>query len=145
MAYDAARARVILFGGYRTGPVDDTWEWDGTTWVEHELTPHPTARYQHAMAYDAARGRLLVVGGNPLDITASWQLQSSSTVPAEDCLGAGDADDDGKSGCGDPDCWALCRPLCPPGAPCDDDLPRCGDGSCNSFLETAASCAEDCP
>ena len=37
MAYDAARRRIVLFGGYNdvTGRVlNDTWEWDGTTWTQ---------------------------------------------------------------------------------------------------------------
>ena len=40
MAYDRARDRTVLYGGYTCdretrdcGVVDDTWEWDGTGWV----------------------------------------------------------------------------------------------------------------
>ena len=36
MAFDEARGRTVLFGGLladRT-PLDDTWEWDGTDWVQ---------------------------------------------------------------------------------------------------------------
>jgi hypothetical protein len=34
LAYDAKRDRVVLFGGRKGWPDDlnDTWEWDGTTW-----------------------------------------------------------------------------------------------------------------
>jgi hypothetical protein len=33
MAYDAARSRLVLFGGYNgTENLNDTWEWDGTQW-----------------------------------------------------------------------------------------------------------------
>ena len=35
MAYDAARGRVVLFGGADVDgtPLGDTWTWDGTTWA----------------------------------------------------------------------------------------------------------------
>ena len=34
MAYDAARGKVVLFGGY-DGQTNlaDTWEWDGQAWT----------------------------------------------------------------------------------------------------------------
>ncbi|MEC9073231.1 MAG: hypothetical protein VX938_12645, partial [Myxococcota bacterium] len=37
MAYDASRAVTVLFGGHAGGPtgnLQDTWEWDGQTWME---------------------------------------------------------------------------------------------------------------
>ncbi|MSQ42193.1 MAG: hypothetical protein EXR65_04065 [Dehalococcoidia bacterium] len=35
MAYDAARAVMVLFGGGGTGrQLGDTWEWDGTNWTQ---------------------------------------------------------------------------------------------------------------
>jgi hypothetical protein len=38
LAYDSARNRVVLFGGFRPGQdFADTWEWDGTRWTE--ITP----------------------------------------------------------------------------------------------------------
>jgi hypothetical protein len=38
LAYDSARNRVVLFGGFRTGQdFSDTWEWDGTRWLD--VTP----------------------------------------------------------------------------------------------------------
>jgi len=36
LAYDAARDRVVLFGGrrgYPNGDLADTWEWEGTKWT----------------------------------------------------------------------------------------------------------------
>jgi len=65
MAYDAARQRVVLFGGYGAGVFHgDTWEWDGTAWIQR-ASSGPPARYNHAMAYDAARGRVVLFGGDP--------------------------------------------------------------------------------
>lgn len=66
LAYDAARDRVVLFGGVGTsdGYASDTWEWDGTAWTE--VTPSgtpPVGRTNAAMAYDPVRGRTVLFGG----------------------------------------------------------------------------------
>ena len=39
MATDTARGRVVLFSG--NGGADETWEWDGTDWVEMLPTVSP--------------------------------------------------------------------------------------------------------
>ena len=55
MAYDAARGRVVLFGGTSDGAagLDDTWEWDGSTWTPARIRPTRRRRAaRHAMAYD---------------------------------------------------------------------------------------------
>ncbi|MBZ5638814.1 MAG: thrombospondin type 3 repeat-containing protein [Acidobacteriia bacterium] len=79
MAYDSARRRIVLFGG--AGPsgqgLADTWEWDGSTWVEVTPSTSPSARYQDAMAYDSTRGRVVIFGGCgqsscPLGDTWEW-------------------------------------------------------------------------
>ncbi|MGE3172189.1 MAG: kelch repeat-containing protein [Planctomycetota bacterium] len=46
MAYDPVRQRTVLFGGYDPGfgipvPVTDTWEWDGTVWLQRSPTTVP--------------------------------------------------------------------------------------------------------
>jgi hypothetical protein len=64
MAYDSARGRVVLFGGY--GPnryANDTWEWDGANWIQQFPATLPGVRSDHAMAYDSARGRVVLFGG----------------------------------------------------------------------------------
>ena len=63
MAYDAARQRVVLFGGFGGGHLGDTWEWNGTNWTQLTPSTSPTARNAHAMAYDAARQRVVLLGG----------------------------------------------------------------------------------
>src|SRR5215468_2010500 len=64
MVYDAARDRVLLFGG-STGTTfhDDTWSWDGSRWTQLAPSLSPPARDQHVMAYDGARGRVVLFGG----------------------------------------------------------------------------------
>jgi hypothetical protein len=67
MAFDSARARVVLFGGEGygvggTSQFNDTWEWDGDIWTQvSDMGPSP--RQFHAMAYDTKRQRLVLFGG----------------------------------------------------------------------------------
>jgi hypothetical protein len=69
MAYDAARGRVVLFGGGNglVNALADVWEWDGATWTAipqpQPANQRPTGRFGHAMVYDAARKRIVVFGG----------------------------------------------------------------------------------
>jgi hypothetical protein len=69
-AYDAARDRIVVFGGYGGAfpfYLDDTWELSlaGTpAWTQ--LAPAgtpPGARYEPAMIYDAPRDRMILFGG----------------------------------------------------------------------------------
>ncbi len=76
MAYDVARGRVVMFGGrYLVSGewvyVDDTWEFDGTTWIEMTPLRSPPPRYSHRLAYDAARGRTIMFGGQS-DANSTW-------------------------------------------------------------------------
>ena len=56
MVYDAARERVVLFGGLGADRryLDDTWEWDGVRWQRLDVVG-PPARSRHRLAYDARR------------------------------------------------------------------------------------------
>jgi hypothetical protein len=68
MVYDERRARVVLFGGtHAAGYVSfqDTWEWDGSDWLQRSVPVAPAAR-STSMAYDSQRGRVVMFGGgNP--------------------------------------------------------------------------------
>jgi hypothetical protein len=97
MAYDAARARVVLFGGIDVGltvSLGDTWEWDGQIWIQvSDFGPAPRSR--HAMAYDAGRHRLVLFGGltgfgdNLKTLADTWEwngeywMQVADTGPSE--------------------------------------------------------------
>jgi hypothetical protein len=65
MAYDSRRDRIVLVGGGRTA---ETWEWDGTRWLD--VTPAsndlPTL-ITPAIAFDAARGETVLFGGRNAD------------------------------------------------------------------------------
>jgi hypothetical protein len=76
MACDAARQRVVLFGGFDgVADLGDTWVWDGAFWTQVAETG-PTARRAHTMAYDAARRQVVLFGGmsdaTSLDDTWIW-------------------------------------------------------------------------
>jgi len=64
MAYDIARGVTVLFGGFEfAGYLDDTWEWDGNSWIQRTV-PGPSSRRGHGMAYDAAREVTVLFGGH---------------------------------------------------------------------------------
>jgi MYXO-CTERM domain-containing protein len=69
MAFDAARGKMVLFGGVSDGNVlGDTWEWDGASWTEVCTSAPcssqvPAARHSHSLAYDSARQRVVLFGG----------------------------------------------------------------------------------
>jgi hypothetical protein len=67
MEFDFVRNKTVLFSGYATGAtpsidIQDTWEWDGTTWTEIKLACQPDARWGHSMAYVIGRG-IVMYGG----------------------------------------------------------------------------------
>jgi hypothetical protein len=79
-AYDTARSRVLVFGGYDFGPLADLWEWDGTTWTLRPTTTAPSPRTFHAMAWDSARQRLVLFGGvvGQSDDGETWEYDGAS-------------------------------------------------------------------
>lgn len=148
-AYDPLRAVVVAWGGQGSSGdlYDDTWEWDGTIWREATPLDRPTVRFMHQLAYDSIRRRLLMTAGTSLRAIGSevWARSFDSPMTAQErCLFAGeDNDQDGLVSCADPDCFGRCAPLCPPGAACPPDAPRCGDGACG-MVEDYLICPMDC-
>jgi len=63
MAYDAARQRVVLFGGWnaRRVPLSDTW--DRRDWRQVLVAQSPSARWEHRMVTDPVRRRIVLFGG----------------------------------------------------------------------------------
>jgi len=70
MAFDSSRNLTVMFGGARleqpNPPISrvlgDTWEWDGTTWVQRANTG-PLSRELHGLVFDSARNRTVMFGG----------------------------------------------------------------------------------
>lgn len=68
MAYDEARKRVVIFGGYdiNSQRLSDTWELANQVWTRvttADVEPKPPPRNAAAMAYDEARQRVVLFGG----------------------------------------------------------------------------------
>jgi hypothetical protein len=86
MAYDSLRGVSVMFGG--SGPLADTWEWDGETWTARCATSPcdtagmlPAARSGHSMAFDAAHAQTLLFGGDTAPDTETndtWQWDGTS-------------------------------------------------------------------
>src|SRR5262249_49869206 len=88
MAYDAARGRMVVFGGDDGSYRGDTLEWDGSAWSVRSQTG-PSPRYGPCMTYDAVRARVVLFGGkDPSSATyfgdtwewdgVSWFLRSTT-------------------------------------------------------------------
>jgi hypothetical protein len=83
MAFDAARGRLVVFGGYGASELGDTWEWDGTSWQDKTPTgARPSARTDTSMAFDAVRGRVVLFGGydGALSLSDTWEWDGTSWV-----------------------------------------------------------------
>ncbi len=80
MAYDSSRRRLVIFGGEGdTGLLGDTWEFDGTTWLEATPATSPSPRRSGAMAYDAARGVIVLYGGEDIPLLDdTWEYDGTA-------------------------------------------------------------------
>src|SRR5215469_1962040 len=80
MAYDAARAQVVLFGGDlnprpfagKNLPSGETWAWDGQAWTQLADTGPSPRRSASSMAYDSVRERVVLFGGDVNQDTWEW-------------------------------------------------------------------------
>ena len=91
MAFDAFRNRVFLFGGAREGDsasLQDTWEYNGTTWVQRCLGGTcgalPPVRARHGMAFDDVSRTSVVFGGEAsffgVPRNDTWKFNGTSWV-----------------------------------------------------------------
>jgi hypothetical protein len=70
MAFDAARGRVVLFGGRTTSQIfGDTWTWNGTDWTEQHTAHSPPPLAGLRLAYDAVRQQVVLFGDG---LTWTW-------------------------------------------------------------------------
>ncbi len=97
MAFDEARGKILLFGGFDSADVNggylgDTWIWDGNAWTQQTPSISPPPRYGAGMTYDAVTHSVLLFGGygtgGELNDTWSWngttwtQLHPAVSPPA---------------------------------------------------------------
>ncbi len=146
IAWDAARARLVLVGGTTTSAITptDVWEWDRLhdSWEPLLISGAPPDRLigsTPSSAVPAPDGNGIVIARTleygATSRLAMFRLQWSGPGPVEDCTQRLDLDRDGLAGCDDPDCTVQC-----------DQTPRhewCGDFACSSG-ETAETCPGDC-
>jgi hypothetical protein len=82
LAYDAARSRVVLFGGSDGNLLNDTWEWDGTDWTQRRPTFSPPARKAPCSAYDSVRRVIVIFGGREGDdakaLADTWEWDGTT-------------------------------------------------------------------
>lgn len=76
MAYDAASASIVMFGGIGTGAYghgfSDTWTFDGS-WHKQSPRNVPSTILGYAMAYDAANQTVVMAGGERNSLSgATW-------------------------------------------------------------------------
>lgn len=87
LAYDAARAVTVLFGGYNGSSYGfaDTWTWDGQTWTQVG-NGGPTPRWNSAMVYDAQSQTVVLFGGEGRNSSSTlvygdtWEWNGSQWV-----------------------------------------------------------------
>jgi hypothetical protein len=95
MAYDSARGKTVMFGGWDTFYLNDTWEYDGVDWVQIMTANAPGLGGGRNMVYDSARGRVVMFGGfnflsSPLFSDETWEYDgvdwtqmTTTTTPPE--------------------------------------------------------------
>lgn len=82
MAYDASLRRAIMFGGLTANDTGtkqayylaDTWQWNGTHWVQLFPAHSPAPRAGHVMVYDSIRKHIVLFGGRngTADLKDTW-------------------------------------------------------------------------
>lgn len=152
LTYDEVRRRTVLLGGWENGigGDEDVLDFDGARWSYELSTPEPEFETGTQVAYDVtydpfAHAVVAIGVAGEDDPWALGYFRWSNDDGVETCSGLDDLDGDELRGCADPDCYGYCDPSCPPRASCVATRPRCGDGMCDSALETHDRCAEDCP
>lgn len=90
-AYDRAHDRILLYGGTTyNGDLNDTWEFDGTTW--HQVATDTPKLSAPVMAYDEGRDQIILLGNittlttNTVEMYAwqsgAWQQLTPEHLPA---------------------------------------------------------------
>jgi hypothetical protein len=142
----------VLVGGQNVANrLADAWEWDGTAWKVVVVASASTGRSAAAVVSDPQGAGIVMlageIAGNGPYGDGAWdhvRLRWDTDQRYEECHIRIDVDGDSTLGCDDPDCWARCTPLCPPGTSCDPAAPQCGDHVCNTSVEDCRICPTDC-
>jgi hypothetical protein len=82
MIHDPIRGVYLMYGGLNTAPfggpsIDQTWEFDGTTWTQVFPTTTPGGLGNFGMSYDLVRQRAVIYGGTA---SSFFPIAESSTL-----------------------------------------------------------------
>ena len=80
LAFDNVRNETVLFGGSRAGggSSDETWTFNGQTWVRRFPSVSPGPRHAAGMVFDEANGNVVLFsGGNPNTLADTWVWNGS--------------------------------------------------------------------
>ncbi|MGE3174415.1 MAG: kelch repeat-containing protein [Planctomycetota bacterium] len=85
VAFDRRRGRMVVFGGLRAPsgtPLQDTWEWDGESWLQIATPNPPPGGRNYRMLFDSTRDRI-VLGGVPYTGSANglWTYDGADWFP----------------------------------------------------------------
>lgn len=92
LVYDSNRRKTVLFGGLGTSDyLNDTWEYDGTTWSQINTSLSPPNRDAHAMVFDSHRSVTVLLGGysssgsrlnDTWEYNGAWHQVSTTQSPS---------------------------------------------------------------
>jgi hypothetical protein len=83
MSYDREREVAVVYGGYYYDPdyrieLDETWEFDGSSWKQIYPAENPGKRSRHSSVYDSKRKTVLIFGGSTgIEMNDSWEWDGS--------------------------------------------------------------------
>ena len=85
MVYDSDRHRIVMFGGTLLSGADpivnDTWEYDGSTWTQIVTANSPPPRIHSAISYDPVRHRVVLFGGSSTtQLQDTWEYDGTNWV-----------------------------------------------------------------
>jgi hypothetical protein len=96
LAYDDATKQLVLFGGGSNGPrigglvpppLNDTWIWTGSNWIQQHPATIPLPVLLPSLTYDAAQQNLILFGGlyantTPMrkELNDTWQWTGTDWV-----------------------------------------------------------------
>ena len=93
MVFDVARSVVVLFGGSTaTGDSNETWEWNGDSWVQRQPAASPPGRSSGILATHPTQGRTLLFGGarvSPSLVYYGGTHEFDAAAPRFDPVGVG--------------------------------------------------------
>jgi len=83
---DRSRGVFVMYGGnatYTSPGVDQTWEFDGSTWTQRFPAANPGNLGLHAMVFDSVRNVVVLYGGMPggnpiVDSNRTWEYDGTN-------------------------------------------------------------------